>query len=589
VEFSPSRLDRLRDPLLERDYVRLCSRPVFFRNRTFAALLVGIVFVLVYASATERLSNDRIGRILHITFTWFAALFVWGVAMWEAAVAIPSERATGALTVLLTVPRTPLRLALGFFLSRVCVALTGLLAMLPIDGAAILLGGVSLESFLTSMLLVVCSAAWGAAVGLWAGFGAPTHRHAQGRSFLVCLLLIVLIPVVILLIPAWIEWRRDFQPRMAEDSREIFYWAAGAVFVANPLGALFYFTGTLSGLPLSLGSLVFLIPAGVTVIYSVEAVIRTGRRLASDAETTLLAGTAPGPMALVRRIFRRGARPEAAVQDRVWTRSLWWKEARPPKNLWHRLAMRIAFAGYVLFLGYLFLSKTVRAQFLRPGIPTMFWDIWMSVPLWTLLLGAAISSGTFLAEEREKGSLDLLRAAPFRPADFILARIVATATRVAPLFAITAIFAVLGLATGQIHFGALLAWALGFAPVLCFLPLLSFRLGMAHKTVRAASRRVAIVVGTLVAGWPLATVFLSILFNRFDDEIGSTNMANPLVSVVAPFTFWFRTMFHDTDTDVLRNARIGTVALVLWGFLAWRIWRRLPRALDRAMHDEGEA
>ncbi len=592
----PSVPAALRDPLLERDYVRLCSRPAFFRNRALGPALLGAILLMMYGFRDEAASPDEMGRSIHLVFTWLAACLTSATAAAETAVAIPTERSTGSLPVLLTVPRSPLRLAAGFFLSRVLVALTALLAVLPLEGMALLLGGVDIADVGTALLCILAATLFGAGAGLFAGYDAPDHRLAVGRAGLLSIGLTLLLPLSLAVAGYALH---DFEtgtggdPRNPADAEAWLYVSAWVVFLLNPLGALAVHTFEMNRLGMPPIHAMGLTSSGIPVLVTgvaaagaLLAVLLTGRRLTADAERATVAAHRIGPWRRFLSLFGRRAPREAAA---VWPEALLWKESRPPRNPWVRWGLHLAVLGYAGFLGWFWFSPEIQREFTGPRHrETALFDVLCSLPLWLWFLGTAASTGTLLAEERERRALDLLRAAPFRPRAFFLARFLGTGWRLLPAALATIPFVLAGTWLGIVHPLGVLAWGIGAALVAPFVALLSFRAGMGAVTVRSAQRRVGAAVGVFIVGWPFLHWFLEEAFRARDHVHQVLVCANPFVSVTGPYLLFMRAAFDD-DRDLLRMGTAGSLAALVWALLACWLWRRLPGDLDRALHRAEDA
>jgi hypothetical protein len=584
------RLADLRDPLLERDYVRICSRPASFRNRTIAVVVASVVLLMVWAGQRRGAAPDRIGRDLHVAFTWTAGVYVGLMALFEAAVAVPTERATGTLTVLLTVPRTPRRLAAGFLLSRSLAAFTALLGLAPLAGTSLLLGGVSLRDGLMAIGAVASAGIHGAAVGFLTGHAAADHRRGLGRAMAVVLLWNLLLPLLLGFAAAVLASTRDAAPTLRFPPAALpdaLLQGALGLFFLGPGGALVAATNRwVSGNPVLGGEALVAISLGVSLLLAAASVLVAGRRLRLETEMQVVAS---GRRGLLAGLFRRRGTPGAAAAAAparptgIGDRPLWWKEMRPPRAAWARWSIRVAVIGYALFLGWLWFDPDVRREVRFDGDEVILYDILVSLPLWLLALGVLAASGPFVAEERERSALDLLRATPLGPWDYILARPLGILRRLAPALVVTGAFALLGVFMGIVHAAAVAAWIVGAALVIPALALLSFARGMAAPTVRSAQRRMGTLVGTFLLLWPLGVALLG--FVAGDDWVQNLFAPNPLVALAGPFVTVTVFRFDRTpDGEAVFFLLLSWIAALAWALYAWISVRSLPHALREALH-----
>jgi hypothetical protein len=591
VASPPSWAGLLRDPLLERDYVRLCTRPAFFRNRTLAPLVLGGILLLMYGFRGETDSPDQLGLAIHLVFTWLAAVFTGVTAASEAAVAIPTERSTGSLPVLLTVPRSPVRLATGFFLSRVLVALTALVGVLPLEGVALLLGGVSLADLGTTLLCIVSATIYGGAAGLFAGYDAPNHRLALGRTGTLLVSLMILLPVALAAAGmGFYDFKASPRVNLAAPVRpdEWLYLSSLVTVFLSPLGSLAALTFARTGIgmppfagPLLTPSRIHLAVLCIAVAGALVSILVTGRRLRADTERATVASRRWNPARwLLGLLGRKGPRDAATV----WEEPLLWKESRPPRSPWVRWTLRLAMVAYAGLLCWIWLNPRIRDNLnSRRQVETAFHDVVCSLPAWLFLFATAASCGTLLAEERERNSLDLLRAAPFRARAFFLARFLGIGWRLLPFAAATAPFVILGTWLGTVHPSGVLLWGVGAALVAPFLSLVAFRVGMAATSVRAAQRRVGLVMSVLIGGWLLLLWVLAEGFRASGDVGRVVVAANPFVAVSGPYLLFVKATFG-TWRHLAPFGVAATLAATAWAGAAWWLWSRIPADLDRALH-----
>jgi hypothetical protein len=572
VDGAVARPPRFRDPLLERDYVRICSRPSSFRSRTLAAgLIAAAAGIVLIADRGER--PDVIGFRLHGVYAVVGAIVAAWMTLSEAATAIPAERSAGTLPLLLATPLSTRRLAAGFLGSRIAFAGTVLIALLPIEGLSLILGGVSGTSVLLANGTIAMAAAWAGGVGLLASAGAAESRRGLGAAIALGLCWLAVVPLLLgfagfLLseLPGLAAWRAE---------GEILAKAAGALAFSTPAGAVVaQFRPIEEAFDVPRWAL-FAVPAAVAFAVCVAGVLAAARRLGREADAQAVAGA----RAASADAARPARRPRGPGRD-----PLAWKESRPPRSLWARLAFHATTLVWLALLSWLWFHEEVREGLRRPGGASThlgFYDYFISTPLWMLLLGAAVSSATLVAEEREKGALDLLRTTPLEPADYALARARAVARRLAPGLAVSAVFAVIGVFMGIIRVATLATWLAGFALVAPAIVLGFFALGSRAATVRSATRNSALLVVTLLVVWPIATALLACIPGMRDAHYLA--MMNPLAGACGPFILYASSL--EGPADLFRLERVlPLVAAVGWGIVGFVLWTRRRGIVDRAFH-----
>ncbi len=588
----------LRHPLIERDYTRLCSRPAAFLHRSLAVAGCGAVVLFAYGATVDRQSPDQVGRMIHGMFSWMAMLFTFGLALTESALAVPVERSAGTLTALLTVPLSPRRLAVGFLASRVLLAFTMLLAVLPVEGMALLVGGVSLGDLGYSLASILVAVIFGAGIGFLAGHGSANGRLAVVRAGSTAAGLLVLVPLALALGRhlarlGWYPLLPDGGRCLEESLKSAALWA----MVVTPVGPLLQILGELPpGFSASPGA-TLAIAAGTAAAWNLLALLVAGRRLRAETEVSSAVEFRGGFRAWVRRLLRRGPAPEAEedlsldFHPRVWKRPLLWKESRPPRGLAVRWGIRAVYAGIFGLYAWLFFSPLVRKEFTGTENNEMWaYDLFIAIPLWLLVLVVALPAATFLAEEREKGSLDLLRAAPLGARTLILSRSAGILLRTSPLFATFLLFGILGVFRGQVHSLTLPATLLGVAPVLAFLVLLSFQRGITAPSIRVANRRAGLLL-TVMVGYPICCG-MAVGLLRLEEWAAGLPAADPLAAMAAPMILLvdsYETWHPSGRTNpALSFGVTGCVFLAIWGILALLLWKMLPRMLRTGLEDEGK-
>ena len=196
MDAAVARPSVFRDPLLERDYLRICSRPASFVSRTLAAgLLVVAAGIVLVAGRDER--PDVIGARLHDVYAVVGAIVAAWMTLSETSTAIPVERSAGTLPLLLASPLSTRRLAAGFLGSRIAYAGTVVIALLPIEGLSLLLGGVSGRDVLLSNATIAMAAAWAGGVGLLASAGAAEARRGLGSAITLAILWAGVVPLLL--------------------------------------------------------------------------------------------------------------------------------------------------------------------------------------------------------------------------------------------------------------------------------------------------------------------------------------------------------------------------------------------------------
>ncbi len=433
---------RWRHPVLDRDYVRLASRPRSFLTR--ALLVAAAALVALPALLSVRRGGAEPGLALLSALCSMTTLAVGVMALNEASDAVPSERRQGTLALLRLAPLGERGLAAALLFSRALSTLLLVVGLLPVGALAFLLGGVSLADVAFGTLGVAAAAAQAAAVGLRAGYGATAAKEAGRRASFVAVGLLI---SPTLLGGAAFLLRELSLPTLAA--------VAGAV--AEPLGGALVPLTSLAHGP-TLGEAGLLVAgSGVLAALSILSTARCLRR----EEEPVVAGPAggagapaPGRGAARESVdrFTTGAEARRLLSDagdadglllrgRLGRIPLAWMEARPRGRPWARRLGAVATGTVFALLLGVPLGLAGLASVPVKGVAHWITAV-LAVPFLATAL-AFLGTGSYLAEEREAGRLEVHRSAPFRGVDFLRARPVALLRRAGPLLVTCAVLTLL--------------------------------------------------------------------------------------------------------------------------------------------------
>ncbi len=570
-------------PLLLRDYARTGCRPAAFIQRATAAGGVGLILIIAFAAALGDEQPDEIATTLVGT----AEIIVCGAVLLHAssttALALATERATGSLTVLLTVPRSPLSLSLGVLLSRVLRTLTEVLVFLPLLAMVVFtLGGVPGDRILRVCLNVLWSALFGSAAGLLAGHRFREHRHAGAASILALLVLMAALPGIVGL--AWAVLDARVTTDFGREAQRMLASVAVGLWMATPsLAVIADCVGPPPFLPAVAGlgpwTLMQAASGAGALLLATVAVARASRRLGREADAEIADG-----MISTRRAGGPSQRAGPLPRDRP----LSWKECRPARKAWHRWAFRGVGLGYAVLVVWMMVKVRERIAFGWNEEGARFSvDLMIAVPAWVLVLAVFAGTTTFIAEERERGSLDLLRVAPLRTWDYVIARPEGTLRRAVPMLVLCALLWLAGAISGTGSLWAFPAAVLGAAALLPLAALGGFALGVSAPTVRKASQRVSLMVFGLVFAWPFLAGWLGTLTRPSDKPALALLGLDPVAGMLTPFVLvqaWDEAGRRGGDAAVFLAA--GFVSIVASGIAAGGL-RAVFAGASRRMLDEG--
>ena len=182
-------------PIVERE-LRVASRKaVTFWSRFGAALIAIGIFVFTCLSTAGANTAQGAGSDLFETLRWIAFLYCLSAGPRLTADCISEEKREGTLGLLFLTDLRGYDVLAGKLVSSSLHGVYSLLAMLPVMGIPLLLGGVTVGDFWRSALTLVGALAFSLVSGLFVSVRARSQRGAAaGTSFLI-LLFTALLPV----------------------------------------------------------------------------------------------------------------------------------------------------------------------------------------------------------------------------------------------------------------------------------------------------------------------------------------------------------------------------------------------------------
>ncbi len=378
----------------------------------FAALLLGALLVCVSQSSVPS-SGMTIRQLAALGETFFIALIgtqltlVLLAAPAATAGAICQDRASGMMTHVLVTDLTDPEIVLGKLVARLVPVLGLVACALPILAIMTLLGGVDplalVGAFVVSLGLAVLGCALGFGFSLWS---KKTHEALLG-TYTVYALWLLTRPGLILLKQGY-GVALDLPPLMTDPYRLAFapYWNPSSVGVSDYLGFL--------GLTLSLAAVLTLV-----------AVVRL-RVVCTRSE-------APRPVKQRWWFQRRFRLPRLIPRPSLDLNPVLWRE-------WHRSRptrlMEIVVGAYAV--GSVLAS--IGAVLAPPMSFAMAWVNGFQVSVGMLLL--CVLAASSLAEERVRGSLDVLLTTTLSTPEIVIGKWLGT-FRLVPLLAVGPVAVVL--------------------------------------------------------------------------------------------------------------------------------------------------
>lgn len=171
---------------------------------TFCLAVIGLFFLGVYGVTSATLGNGggagvyAVGRAFFPMVVGVELFFICVMTPAQTAGALVSERERQTYDALLATPLSPRHIVLGKLVSSLAYSLLVLVAALPIESLAFLMGGVDPDEVLIASLLLLATLTFFGSIGLWASAIFRGSRAATAFAYALCGLLTIGLPVVAL-------------------------------------------------------------------------------------------------------------------------------------------------------------------------------------------------------------------------------------------------------------------------------------------------------------------------------------------------------------------------------------------------------
>ena len=171
---------------------------------SFCLVIIGVFFLGVYAVTSATLVAGSSGGGYAVGSAFFPVVvgvelfFICVMTPAQTAGAIVNERERQTYDVLLATPLTPRQIVLGKLVSSLAYMVLVLVAALPIESLAFLMGGVDPDELLLASLLLLGTLLFFGSLGLWASATFRGSRAATAFAYALCGLLTIGLPVLTL-------------------------------------------------------------------------------------------------------------------------------------------------------------------------------------------------------------------------------------------------------------------------------------------------------------------------------------------------------------------------------------------------------
>ena len=379
-------------PIVDRELRVAARRPVTHRVRLFAAMaVIGFGFVTL-ASARSGAPPHQVGKTIFVLETVVAFAFCLLSGVFLTADCLSVEKREGTLGLLFLTDLRGSDVVLGKLAATSLQSVYGILAIFPMLGLPLLMGGVSRGEFARVLLALLLDLVFSLAIGLLLSALGRETRQTMAATFGILVVFAGLLPAL-----AWLEH---------------IYAGGGTVvgtwFLASPVGALMlafdwsYRTSQGAGMfwtsvgiltVLSLGALVFaglILPRAFRLEKSYS--VREGRNFVS--QRTRFGG---GRGAVGRRLkLEKNPFYWLATRDRL-VRLITWVAILFPGVLW------LCFIGGGLKVGPRRHESFALSFMVAFALHAIFKAI------------VALEASRRLSEDNHSGALELLLATPLPP------------------------------------------------------------------------------------------------------------------------------------------------------------------------------
>jgi ABC-type transport system involved in multi-copper enzyme maturation permease subunit len=470
-------------PVFAYEWLRASRRWQLYALRALfvAALAAGLAFVwwlkLAGQPPTIRLVAAAGESFFYALVGTQLALVLLAAPAYTAG-SICLDKARGTLFYLLATDLSDAEIVLGKLAARLVPVLGLVACAVPVLAGAILLGGIDPEAALGATLVTLGSAVFASALALAVSVWARQTHEALLGTYLIG-------AALVLIVPMWAQWQTNFGlpplPGWLEATNP--FWLAFLPYLrrgSECLGEQAAFLGVTLALSAALAVLAVLRVRAVALRQAGRPT-RPGRRFALGPLTALV-GWLPGP---------------SLDQNPVLWRE--WHRRRPSR--WGT----VAWVGYGLLALFFSLLAVGNARG-TPGSNALApWVNALQVPFGLLLL--SVLSVTSLAEERARGTLDVLLTTPLTSGTILMGKWWATYRTALLLAVLPGLVAGAGFAAGW--------WAF---PVVIGLLVLAYgaaltSLGLALATWIPRHSR-ALALGVILLLLVTVVPFLPVLLTR---------------------------------------------------------------------------
>ena len=202
-------------PIVERELRVSARRSWTYWTRAAAAAVAIVLFlgVVVLAQLSKSSLTGQIGPVLFAIFSWLSFIFTAVAGIFLTADCLSEEKREGTLGLLFLTDLRGHDVALGKLLANSLHGFFGLLAVFPVVGLALLMGGVTGAEFWRLVLALCNTLFFSLTLGLWISSRSRDAQKAMYATAALLGLCFVLFPVIDWWAAGWKQ--SAFEPRFS--------------------------------------------------------------------------------------------------------------------------------------------------------------------------------------------------------------------------------------------------------------------------------------------------------------------------------------------------------------------------------------
>ena len=178
-------------PIVERELRVTARRSGMYRNRFLMPALLVLIIVAQMVFVPFPASSAALGRMVYNTLSYLALAVCVLEGARQTADCISEEKREGTLGLLFLTDLNGYDVILGKLAAASLASFHSLLAMVPILGCALFLGGVTPGEIVRIALALASLLSFSLAIGLWVSSRSRSASHAMGGTLILVLFILL--------------------------------------------------------------------------------------------------------------------------------------------------------------------------------------------------------------------------------------------------------------------------------------------------------------------------------------------------------------------------------------------------------------